>query len=178
MNAPHHRHYKPVMGRVSHDYSTDRIVVLVSLFSSANADLTVIRGSEICSAIELIKQFQQTLLSVCCHPYIELMLRIQITETPVLRFPRIKLCRGVHILKSNRVFSVVGLRDPLRFAVFLPVVILQSNPFIEPSRNSFLCFGGKARAQFRMSDLMRQNVEFDILVRNTDIVRFGGKNKG
>ena len=31
--------------------------------------------------------------------------------------------------------------------------------------------------QFRMSDLVCQNVEFEILVRNTDIVRFGGKIK-
>ena len=105
------------------------------------------------------------MLSVCCHPYIEFMFRVQITETSVLRCPRRELCRGVHILKGNRVFPVVGLRDPLRFAVFLPVVILQSNPFIEPSRNSFLCFGGKARAQFRMGDLVRQYVEFEILVR-------------
>ena len=103
------------------------------------------------------------------HPNAYLMFRIQITETPVLRFPRIKLCRGVHILKGNRIFTVAGLRDPLRFAVFLPVVILQSNPFIEPSRNPFLCFGGKARAQFRMGDLVRQYVEFEILVRYTDI---------
>ena len=90
------------------------------------------------------------------------MLRIQITETPVLCFPRIKLCRSVHILNGNRIFTVVGLLGPLRFAVFLPIVILQSNPFIEPSRNSFLCFGGKARVQFRMSDLVCQNVEFEI----------------
>ena len=33
-------------------------------------------------------------------------------------------CRGVHFLKSNRVFPVVGLRDPLRFTIALPVVIL------------------------------------------------------
>ena len=52
------------------------------------------------------------------------MLRIQITETPVLRFPRIELCRGVHILKGNRIFTNVGLLDPLCFTVSFPVVIL------------------------------------------------------
>ena len=50
-------------------------------------DLTFIRSGEIFSTIEPIKQFQQTVLSVCCHPYIEFMLRIQITETPVTLLP-------------------------------------------------------------------------------------------
>ena len=96
---------------------------------------TAICSTEILSAVQPVDQIHETLQSMRFHPFGNIMLRVQVSETPIFFRTRIKLCPSIHIFVRNYVFSIFSLFCPCFWAVLFAIVVLQGYPLIEPGRD-------------------------------------------